>query len=265
MSTTRLTWLSFALVAGFAQTAAAHVDVLFPADRGGDQKTGPCEGKPLVGGDPVTVRRPGSVLTVRLDETIAHPGHFRIMFDADVTDGEDFPVPNDCDDVGTPDGETLLADDLLKAPSAPGKACSAFDSPGERTPGGTYSVDVTLPDVECENCALQVIQVMTDKAVEGAWSNAGGAGLYFRCSNMRLSATEAETPDTGATPDPDDDGEPDDGGDDDAGGGDDSDGDDTGGASPAGGCTTGGTAPLGAGVFLAALLLGRRRRASSRR
>lgn len=258
MSRTRLSWLPIALVAGLAQQAAAHVDIVFPVDRGGDQKTGPCEGKPLVATDPVTVRRPGSVLTVRLDETIAHPGHFRIMFDPDVTDGMDFPVPNDCDDVNTPDGETLLADNLLKAPSLPGKACSTFDSPGERTPGGLHTVEVTLPDVECENCALQVIQVMTDKAVEGAWSNAGGAGLYFRCSNMRLSATEAETPDPGATdPDPDDGGGDDTGDDtgDDAG---DDDGDD--GAVASGGCSSsGGSTALGA-LLAVALLAVRRRR-----
>ena len=173
--------------------------------RGGNQKAGPCEDVPLMAGDPLTTLRPGSELTIRITETVGHPGHYRIMFDDDVMDGEDFPDPVNCDDVGTPDGEKLLADKLLPAQGA---TCPGFHEPAERTveSGAAYSFQVTLPDIECDRCALQVIQVMTDAGkadANGNWDPAGGKGLYYRCANVRLSNAEDVTPDPGAVPDPD--------------------------------------------------------------
>ena len=153
--------------------------------RGGQQKIGPCEGKDA--GDPVTLRS-GSTLTVRVTETIRHPGHFRVLLDRNGTNGEDFPVHETCDeDVpsgGLPSDTTLLAENVLPAP---GKHCAEYNSPPERTPtsGTEYTFDVTLPDIECDYCVLQVVQVMTDKG--DVWSNAGGSGLYFRCADVRLT------------------------------------------------------------------------------
>ena len=50
---------------------------------------------------------------------------------------------------------------------------------------------VTLPDVECERCTLQLIQVMTDKAPYG-----DGNDLYYQCADLALRAdapAEGET------------------------------------------------------------------------
>lgn len=45
---------AFTLVA--MPTAQAHLDIEYPAMRGGDQKTGPCEGVLLITGDSATTR-----------------------------------------------------------------------------------------------------------------------------------------------------------------------------------------------------------------
>ena len=216
----------------------AHIDSSFPPMRGGNQKVGPCEGAP-VNPDLVTVLEPGSELTIRITETIPHPGHFRVMFDADITDGEDFLDPVNCDDVGTPDGVALLADNLLPAQ---GGTCPGFHTPSERIPtrNAVYELPVTLPDIECDNCALQIVQVMTDASkadADGNWDPAGGKGLYYRCADVRLARGEDPTPDPGPV--------------------------DPGGPTLAGGCsTTGGSGGPATLVFMAivGLALARRRR-----
>lgn len=197
----RLAWTAAAGITALlgSSVAFAHLDVNYPPMRGGNQKVGPCEGVSFAGA-PLTTVQPGSQITVDIVETIGHPGHYRIMFDADATDGEDFPDPVSCDDVGTPDGITLLADNLLPAQ---GGTCPGFHTPSQRTVASNvaYQFDVTLPDVECDNCVLQVIQVMTDASkadANGNWVPTGGQGLYFRCANLQL------TRDGGApSPDPD--------------------------------------------------------------
>jgi uncharacterized protein (TIGR03382 family) len=173
-----------------------------------------------------------------------------------------------CDDVGVPDGKTLLADKLLPAPGLP---CAAFHSPAERTPAVTeYAFTVKLPDIECDNCAIQVIQIMTDasKHPDGIWNPAGGKGLYFRCSNVRLSRTIPPNPDNGADPDsgsnPDPDSNPNPGSEPDAEPDPDPEPDptDPGGAVAVnGGCaTSGNTGPLAAVLVAFALGLAARRR-----
>ncbi len=174
--------------------------------RGGNQKDGPCEGADAK--TPVTLRS-GSTLKMRITETIGHEGHFRILLDTDINNGENFPVQQSCDELVVPENLPsdikLLKDHVLPAP---GKHCGDFDTPGERTAisNTEYDVTVTLPDIECENCAIQVIQVMTDKGdVEDGWSNIPkGKGLYFRCADVRLSANDPVDEDPGdSSPDHD--------------------------------------------------------------
>ncbi len=183
--------------------AFAHLDIMYPPMRGGNQKAGPCEALPAPS-EPTTVLAPGSELSIQITETIPHPGHFRIMLDTDVNDGENFPAPVNCDDVGTPDGVTLLGDNLLPAQ---GFTCPGFHTPSERTPtrNQEYEFTVTLPDVECDHCVLQIIQVMTDEGKadpDGNWDPAGGKGLYFRCADIQLSNSVAPTPEPEPTPEP---------------------------------------------------------------
>ena len=164
-----------------ATAAHAHIQLTFPLQRYTDQKAGPC-GRALNDGrgETVNVFAPGQTITVTWDETVNHPGHFRISFDDDGQD--DFYVPpteNTCDN-----GLPVLAD------------CIA-DLPG----GGSGSFDITLPDIECENCTLQMIQVMTDKPPYG-----DGNDIYYQCADLALRAGGGPdggpgTPDAGVAPD----------------------------------------------------------------
>ncbi len=130
-----------------------------------------------------------------------------------------------------------------------------------------YSMQVTLPDVECDNCTLQLIQVMSDKP---PWGPGGGNDIYYQCADLVLSrdapaepapgcgaeATGGEDAGGGGSPDAGSGG----GG---GGGGGGGDAGPTGGAPAAeeGGCSAGGSATLLAALLtaLAALALPRRR------
>jgi MYXO-CTERM domain-containing protein len=241
-------------------TALAHIRLNEPAPRfsptGVDQKSPMCgAGTPT--GD-VTWYQPGETITVQWDETIDHPGHFRISLDSDGGD----------DDLVDPTSYT----DFDVAPSV------LLDNIPDNG-GSTFSAMVTLPMVECDKCTLQVIQVMTDKPP----FTLPGNDIYYWCADIRISTTPPMTTATtgaggsgsggGATTGSTTGGGVTSGsggaagsGGNGAGGGGSSDG----GESDGCGCTTAGNAgsPLGAlttvafGVALAALR--RRRRVSSR-
>jgi hypothetical protein len=56
-----------------------------------------------------------------------------------------------------------------------------------------YSVSITLPDVECDNCTLQLIQVMYDKVSNGF----GNDDIYYQCADLVLRRGDTAGADAG--------------------------------------------------------------------
>lgn len=182
--------LAFApLTAALALSAgpvSAHLNLTFPPPRTTSLKSGPCGAQGSTRGTAVSTFLPGQTITVTWDEFVDHPGHFRIAFD---DEGDDiFVDPQGFDDVSGGPGVLL-------------------DGIADRSGGGVYSQEITLPDIECDNCTLQVIQVMSDKAPYG-----DGNDMYYQCADLVLSADaepdENPMPATTAEPpvEPDDEG-----------------------------------------------------------
>jgi uncharacterized protein (TIGR03382 family) len=206
-----------------AAGALAHVDLTWPTDRGcPDQKVGPCGRNCDSRTANVTALEPGSTITVTWNETVPHTGHYRISFDDDGADSFQDPTSYD---------------DIQENPTLPVLLDGIADNPGT----GPYSAEVTLPDIECESCTLQLIQVMTDKAPFEPNTN----DIYYRCADLTLRRG-AGNGDAGPTPV-------------DAGPGGGDDGDDS-------GCNAAGQSAPGAAWLLALGALayvGRRRRQGS--
>jgi hypothetical protein len=117
--------------------------------------------------------KPGQMITVMWNEYIPHPGHFRIAF---LADGDNFAEPTSFTDVQQPGTLPILADNI---------------EPSTRGVGGMHQLMVQLPNVECSNCTLQVIQVMTDKPPY----TVGGDDVYHTCADLVLSnATDGGAP-----------------------------------------------------------------------
>ena len=166
-----------ALVVGLlaAGPARAHLRVTEPTPRGDQLKQGPC-GADGPRGAVVHTFAPGQTITVHWNEFVDHPGHYRISFDADGEDG--FADPASFADVAG--GPGVLIDGIP-----------------DREGGGDYEQEVTLPDVVCDRCTLQVIQVMTDKAPYG-----DGNDIYYQCVDLVLSPdAEAEATTAAASDD----------------------------------------------------------------
>jgi uncharacterized protein (TIGR03382 family) len=237
---------SFLAVIGLSSVAFAHIHLTNPLSRtdnaqGNPQKNGHC-------GDPTYVRAnnptrttvmpPGATLTVTWAETIPHPGWFRIAFQPN---GDTFSLPPTGTGVG---GFQSAAESQTGMTDGPTGTLIIADM----IPDGTLSTQITLPNMECTNCTLQFIQVMTGGTYEPSIVQATNNDLYFNCADITLQA--------GATMPPD----PPVGDDAGTGGG----GDDAGVGNPGGpGEVTGGCSAAGSSttaLFGLALLAGLRRR-----
>lgn len=128
--------------------ASAHTRLLSPAPRSPADglKTGPC-GNVAPTATP-TVLAPGATIMVTWDETIEHPGYYRIAF--------------------SPAGDQGYEDNVL-LDNIPDEVCA--------TPPCPYQAEVTLPSEPCEGCSLQMIQWMGRQAPYSP---------YFSCADITL-------------------------------------------------------------------------------
>lgn len=171
-------WLVFfVVVISLPMEARAHLDMTSPVSRYGPDtlKTGPCG---VAGGERsanINYFEPGQTIDVEWDEYVNHPSHYRIAFDEDGDD--DFVDPATMQEYYSND--TVLLDAIED------------DSPTYPL----YRVSITLPDVECDNCTLQLIQVMYDKPPYLVPGN----DIYYQCADLVLRRGDA--PDAGTDTD----------------------------------------------------------------
>ena len=184
--------LALALLALAPTVASAHFFLEEPASwreqsaLGDPQKRGPCgdDGTAAETGA-VTAYRSGQTITIRLRETVFHPGHFRIALAVD--DRSELPAPPPVTPGATDCGSTVIMDPPVFPVLADGVLPHTSPLTGEQT------IEVTLPaGVTCERCTLQVIQWM---------SSHGAPCFYYHCAD--LSIMEVAVVDAGTTPDTD--------------------------------------------------------------
>lgn len=146
-----------------AATAHAHISLTSPAPRTTDQKQRVCGSANSKRGTNITTFAPGETITVTWNETINHPGHYRISFDPC---GQNFSIPESYNVDTKPTDPNVLID--LIADKA----------------GGAYSQDITLPNITCDKCTLQLFQMMTDKP---PYSKAEPSDdIYYQCADIVL-------------------------------------------------------------------------------
>jgi MYXO-CTERM domain-containing protein len=142
------TFLALVLLSG---TASAHITMTYPTPRTTENKTEPC-GAASRRSTRVTRFAPGETITVAWDETVDHPGHYRIAFDDDGDD--DFVDPKYPDD----NFPFTLVEPI------PDKV------------GGRYTQSLTLPATPCTNCTLQLMQIMTTQVPYNSF--------YYQCADI---------------------------------------------------------------------------------
>jgi len=113
-------------------------------------KTGPCGGYPR--STTPAVFTPGQQITVQWEETINHPGYFRIAFSP--ADDLDF------------DANVLYQVD---------------DNQNDSQVPHFYTANITLPNTPCQTCSLQLIQYMTEVTPPN---------LYYSCADIQIISTD---------------------------------------------------------------------------
>ena len=163
------------VVVAAAAPAAGHIQMDFPTPRfnDGNNKWCPCgtggDGSRANNGCARSVSDPnrgatsnaftaGQTITLQWRETVDHSGRFRVSFDDDGADQPDFDA-HILNDISDPVGNS-----------------------------GAHTLDVTLPNVNCANCTLQLIQVMNGDTVDPV---ATPVNSYFQCANLVLTGATA--------------------------------------------------------------------------
>ena len=179
-----------------ANTAQAHFRLVEPAswieedERGDPQKLAPCGGtigNPGTRSGAVTEVQGGSLLKVVVDETIYHPGHYRIS----LARRPNWLPP---DPVATmKETERGLRSDraeIQETPEPPVLVDGLWEHYERRT--GIWETEIEIPNIDCEGCFLQVIQFMSEHPGfrEGGFS-------YHHCAVLNITSNDAQPIDAG--------------------------------------------------------------------
>ncbi len=180
-------------------TATPHFRLLEPAswivenDRGDPQKAGPCGGSNSDWGEETYVINEavgGSMLHLALEETIYHPGHYRVALAVNSpTELPPDPETTTRDSDRGPWSVSAVIQDPVEIPVL---ADGLFVHDTRPEEPQTFEGDIRLPNINCEKCILQVVQWMADHA----FNNPGGYS-YHHCANVKITANPSMPLDTG--------------------------------------------------------------------
>src|SRR5688572_30518495 len=188
------------LIAGLAVSANAHFVLISPApslvqDRLGDpQKIAPCGGvsanptrgtmaNPGVPSGAVTNVKGGTNLPLLVQETIFHPGHYRVALARTMAQLPPDPVVT----VATTEKGTRSQSAVIQNPAVAPVLLDGIFAHTER-PTQNFEGEIPIPNIDCPNCVLQVIEFMADHpgiAVDGGHS-------YHHCAILNITADPAK-------------------------------------------------------------------------
>ncbi|MEI9938877.1 MAG: SCE4755 family polysaccharide monooxygenase-like protein [Pseudomonadota bacterium] len=168
-------------------TAQAHFTLLAPPPASNSTNGGkgdpPCGPTDMLS-NVVTPVMGGSKLTVKVNETVYHPGFYRIALS--LKSRSELPVDNVVKD----------ASGTVLPPAGPGNSATAdyettpvfpvlADNLWPHTSAtAMFSGEITLPNVNCDKCTLQVIEFMAQHP-----SNGPKAGyFYHQCADLKITA-----------------------------------------------------------------------------
>jgi len=166
--------------------ASAHFTLLSPPpaskSAGGGKGAPPC-GPPSDTGV-VTEVQGGHPLQIVLNETRFHPGFYRVALSLE--DRAELPPDNVVYDAngtilppnGQPAGESARAD-FEVAPRFPVLADNLFAH--STNTNLMFTGEISLPNVSCERCTLQVIEFMA----KHGWNDPGGY-FYHHCADLKI-------------------------------------------------------------------------------
>jgi hypothetical protein len=204
--------LGAGLLATGTSVVHAHFKLLEPAswlvegERGDPQKLAPCgsaltapAGQPAIPLSSVIGKAVGgSKLHLKVQETIYHPGHYRVALS--VNSREELPADPMTIERTTERGPISVWAAIQSPPQIPVIADGLFQHytrPAAAPAGAAaqpivYEADVQLPNLTCTKCTLQVIQFMAEHGY-----NQPGGYSYHHCADLQITADPAKPIDKG--------------------------------------------------------------------
>ena len=191
--------LTAAAVAVLSTAADAHFVLVSPAasfvqNRLGDpQKMGPCGGvsanpgrgtpaNPGVASNSVTQVKGGTTLHLLVNETVFHPGHYRVAL---ARTAAQLPADPKVTTRDSDRGPWSVSAEIQNPVVAPVLMDGLF-AHTER-PTANWEADIPIPNINCPNCMLQVIQFMAEHA-----KNQDGDYSYHHCAVVNITADPAK-------------------------------------------------------------------------
>lgn len=188
--------LALIAAAAISNVASAHFVLIVPAaskgqNRLGDpQKIGPCGGvsanpargtgaNPGVPSGAITSVKGGTNLPLMVQETIFHPGHYRVALAR--TEAQ-LPADPAVKVVETEKGPRSQSAEIQNPPVAPVLLDGIF--PHSERSAQNFETEIPIPNISCPTCVLQVIEFMADHpgiAVDGGHN-------YHHCAVLNITA-----------------------------------------------------------------------------
>jgi len=179
------------LGAAAAPVVNAHFKLLEPTpvlaqdDKGDPQKLEPCGGTLADPGTPtkaVTAVTGGQKLKIVVNEAVFHPGHYRIAL---ARKRNLLPADPAVKVHDTEKGPRSLSAEIAKKPKPPVLVDGLW--PHTEKPTANWETEITIPNITCEGCQLQVIEFMAEHpgVREGGFS-------YHHCAALNITADPAK-------------------------------------------------------------------------
>jgi len=197
----RLLLASLAALATVVPAAVqAHFKLLEPAswlvesDRGDPQKLAPCGNDPKAQpSNAIGKAVGGSKLHLKVQETIYHPGHYRVALS--VNSRNELPADPETIERTTERGPQSVWAVIQSPPQVPVIADGLFQhytrppapAAGATAPPMVWEADIELPNITCAKCTLQIIQFMAEHGY-----NMPGGYSYHHCADVQITADPAK-------------------------------------------------------------------------
>ena len=176
-----------------AAPASAHFILLAPDAwvevnvLGDPQKAAPCGTSDITKGTPtgkVTAMTGGEMLHIKIKETIYHPGYYRVALS--VLDRAELPADPVAETRETPRGPYSVSGKIDPAPKPPVLVDGLFEHRERPAPDTFWEADIKLPNINCDNCTVQVLQFMEEHGL-----NKEGEFSYHHCADLKITANPA--------------------------------------------------------------------------
>ena len=180
----------FATVLFAPSVLDAHFTLMEPASwlvenqLGDPQKAGPCGGTSADAGTPtamITKVQGGQKLHIKVKETVYHPGHYRIALA--VNSRAELPADPEATTRQTDRGEQSVSGKVMSPVAPPVLVDGLWDHHDRSTIANPWETDITLPNITCEKCTLQIVQFMEEHG-----RNRDGDFTYHHCADLQITA-----------------------------------------------------------------------------